>query len=574
MLSPRRLSVRPGRRAGLASLVAVCALIAAWLAAPGASAQANLLVNGDFATGSTAGWTCSSGDTVVTSPVSVGSTHALAGTPTNSDDAQCSQVVSVQPSSSYTLTGLVEGDYVFLGDSGTGTSDSDSWTPSASSWTELSTSFTTGSATTSVTVYIHGWYAQPVFYADALSLTGPAGSGGGGTALAAPAGLTVTGTTASSVSLSWTAPSGTVTGYDVFENGTQVATVGAPSDTVTGLTASTSYTFTVAAFNSAGSSPQSAPVSATTSASGGGGGGGTSGLPAHLLMGYWQDFTNGATPLTLAQVPASYNLVAVAFGDSDSTPGQVTFSVDSGLASALGGYTQQQFISDIRTLQARGQKVILSVGGQNGTIAVDDAASASNFASSVDSLIQEYGFNGVDIDLENGVNPGFMTSALEQLENDVGSSLIITLAPQTVDTQSTGDDYFQLALDIQPILTMINTQYYNSGTMNGCDGNVYAEATENFMTALACTELQGGLSPSQVGLGLPASPSATGSGYVSPAVINDALDCLAANQNCGSFIPPATWPGIRGVMTWSINWDASNGYNFADTVAPYLATLP
>ena len=46
---------------------------------------------------------------------------------------------------------------------------------------------------------------------------------------------------------------------------------------------------------------------------------------------------------------------------------------------------------------------------------------------------------------------------------------------------------------------MINTQYYNSGTMNGCDGNVYAEGTENFITALACTELEGGLSPSQVG---------------------------------------------------------------------------
>ena len=561
-------------RVRLISLLALPALAVLGLTAPAASAQANLLANGSFGTGNTAGWTCSSGDTVVTSPVYSGSSYALAGTPTSSDYARCSQVVSVQPDSSYTLTGWVEGDYVFLGDSGTGTSDTDNWTPSASSWTELSTSFTTGSATTSVTVYINGWYAEPTFYADDLSLTGPAGSGGGGggTAPAAPTGLTVTGTTSSSVSLSWTAPSGTVTGYDVFENGTQAASVGGTSDTVTGLKASTSYSFTVEAYNAAGSSPQSGAVSATTSASSGGGGG--SGLPAHLLMGYWQDFTNSATPLTLAQVPANYNLVAVAFGNSDSTPGQVTFSVDSGLASALGGYTQQQFISDIKTLQARGQKVILSVGGQNGTISVDDAASASNFASSVYSIIQQYGFNGVDIDLENGVNPTYMASALEQLESDVGSSLIITLAPQTVDTQSTGDDYFQLALDIQPILTMINTQYYNSGTMNGCDGNVYAEGTENFMTALACTELEGGLSPSQVGLGLPASSSAAGSGYVSPSVVNDALDCLAARQNCGSFVPPTTWPGIRGVMTWSINWDASNGYNFADTVAPHLSTLP
>src|SRR5579859_5889084 len=137
---------------------------------------------------------------------------------------------------------------------------------------------------------------------------------------------------------------------------------------------------------------------------------------------------------------------------------QVTFSLDSGLSSALGGYTQQQFISDIKTLQSRGQKVILSVGGQNGTTSV------SNFASSVSSIIAQYGFNGVDIDLENGVNPQFMASALEQLESDVGSSLIITLAPQTVDTQSTGNDYFQLALNIKSILTMINTQYYNSGS--------------------------------------------------------------------------------------------------------------
>jgi chitinase len=563
------------------SLLGVLTLTAAMAAimAPAASAQTNLLTNGSFA-GSTSGWTCSANDSVVTSPTYDGASDALAGSPTSSDDAQCSQVVSVQPSSSYTLAGWVEGDYVFLGDSGTGSSDTDAWTPSASTWTQLSTSFTTGSSTTSVTIYIHGWYSQPEFYADDLTLTGAAGSGGGGgsgtTAPAAPTGLTVTGTTSSSASLSWAAPSGTVSGYYVEENGSQAASVTGTTATITGLAASTTYSFTVIAYNSAGESPASSAVSATTSSSGssGGGGGSGGGLPAHILMGYWQDFANGATPLTLADVPTSYNLVAVAFGTATSTPGQVAFSLDPTLASDLGGYTQQQFVNDIATLHSRGQKVILSVGGANGTVSVDDAASASAFASSVYSLIQQYGFDGVDIDLENGVNPTYMASALEQLESDVGSSLIITLAPQTVDTQSTGDDYFELALDIKSILTMINTQYYNSGTMNGCDGNVYAEGTENFITALACTELEGGLSPSQVGIGLPASTSAAGSGYVSPSVVNDALDCLAARQNCGSFVPPQSWPAIRGVMTWSINWDASNGYNFADTVAPYLSTLP
>ena len=414
-LAPSSLLSRTKRRLPVRAIAALLVALAAGtgaagtVVAPAAWAAANLLVNGDFAAGSTSGWTCSAGDAVVTSPVYPGDSHALAGTPSGSDDAQCSQVVSVQPSSSYSLTGWVEGDYVFLGDSGTGTSDTSTWTPAAASWTQLSSSFTTGSATTSVTIYVHGWYGQPVFYADSLSLTGPAGSGGGGGGgtqpPAAPASLAVTGTTSSSVSLSWSAPSGTVTGYHVNENGSQVATVTGTSATITGLAASTAYTFTVSAYNSAGTSPQSGQVSATTSSSGGGGGGGGGSLPAHLLMGYWQDFTNGAKPLTLANVPSSYNLIAVAFGTATTTPGQVAFSLDPTLASTLGGYSQQQFISDIATLHSRGQKVILSVGGQNGTISVSDAASASSFASSVYSLIKQYGFDGVDIDLENGVNP-------------------------------------------------------------------------------------------------------------------------------------------------------------------------
>jgi chitinase len=293
------------------------------------------------------------------------------------------------------------------------------------------------------------------------------------------------------------------------------------------------------------------------------------------LTGYWQDFTNGATPLRLSDVNSNYDIIAVAFANADpSKPGGVTFSVDSGLSSALGGYTDAQFISDVATMHARGKKVIISVGGQNGTISVSDATSAANFANSVYGLITTYKFDGVDIDLENGINPTYMGSALQQLSSKVGSSLIITLAPQTIDMQSTGNGYFQLALNIKSILTIVNMQYYNSGTMLGCDGKVYAQGTEDFITALACIQLQGGLRADQVGLGLPASSSAAGGGYVSPSVVNAALDCLATGSNCGSFKPSTTYPTIRGAMDWSISWDASNGYNFANTVKPHLNALP
>jgi chitinase len=77
-----------------------------------------------------------------------------------------------------------------------------------------------------------------------------------------------------------------------------------------------------------------------------------------------------------------------------------------------------------------------------------------------------------------------------------------------------------------------------------------------------------------VGVGLPASPSAAGSGYVSPTVVNAALDCLTQGVNCGSYKPVAKYPSLRGAMGWSTNWDASNGNNFSNTVAPHLAGLP
>ncbi len=58
---------------------------------------------------------------------------------------------------------------MFVGDSGTGGSDTSNWTASAPGWQQLSTSFTTGASTTSVTIYVHGWYGEGTYYADDLS---------------------------------------------------------------------------------------------------------------------------------------------------------------------------------------------------------------------------------------------------------------------------------------------------------------------------------------------------------------------------------------------------------------------
>ncbi len=531
------------------------------------AADVNNAKNAGFENGLT-NWTCSANSGTTVSSPSHGGSAALKATPAGQDNARCTQAVAVQPNSTYTLSAWVQGGYSYLGVTGTGTTDVSTWTPDSGSWKQLTTTFTTGSATRSVNVYTHGWYGQAAYYADDLSVFGPDGGGGGDpapTIPGAPSGVTVSGRTSSSISLAWNTVSG-ATGYNVYRNGTKVTAVTGTSATVTGLAASTSYSFQVTATNSAGESPRSATVTGTTTATPTG-----PALPKHAVTGYWQNFNNGATVQKLSDVQAQYDIIAVAFADATGTPGAVTFNLDS---AGLGGYTVDQFKADVRAKQAAGKKVIISVGGERGTVSVNDSASATNFANSVYALMQEYGFDGVDIDLENGLNATYMTQALRSLSAKAGSSLILTMAPQTIDMQSTSNSYFQTALNVKDILTVVNMQYYNSGSMLGCDGKVYSQGSVDFLTALACIQLEGGLSPSQVGLGLPASTRGAGSGYVSPSVVNNALDCLAKGTNCGSFKPSRTYPDLRGAMTWSTNWDATAGNAWSNAVGPHVHALP
>ncbi|MEU4011237.1 glycoside hydrolase family 18 protein [Streptomyces pseudogriseolus] len=562
----------PGRggRPWAAALVSALALALPLAGAGQASAaDVNNAKNAGFESG-LSGWTCSANSgSVVSSPVHAGSA-ALKATPAGQDNARCSQTVAVRPNSTYRLTGWVQGGYAYLGVTGTGTTDVSTWTPDSSSWKQLSTSFSTGANTTSVTVYTHGWYGQQPYYVDDLSVLGPDGGGGGDpepTVPATPAGLTVSGTTATSATLTWNAVSG-ATGYTVYRDGTRVTAVTGTSATVTGLAAATSYSFQVAAANAAGESAKSAAVSVRTREDGGNEGGD---LPRHAVTGYWQNFNNGAAVQKISDVPNQYDIIAVAFADATGTPGAVTFNLDS---AGLGGYTVDQFKADVRAKQAAGKKVIISVGGERGTVAVNDSASATNFANSVYAVMQEYGFDGVDIDLENGLNATYMTQALRSLSAKAGPSMILTMAPQTIDMQSASNSYFRTALNVKDILTVVNMQYYNSGSMLGCDGKVYSQGSVDFLTALACIQLENGLDPSQVGIGVPASTRGAGSGYVAPSVVNAALDCLTRGTNCGSFKPSKTYPGLRGAMTWSTNWDATAGNAWSNAVGPHVHALP
>ncbi len=103
-----------------------------------------------------------------------------------------------------------------------------------------------------------------------------------------PSGLAVTGTTSSTISLSWTPSTDNVgvAGYDVYRGTQKVGSPTGASYTDTGLTAATAYSYTVRARDAAGNvSNASASVTGTTQSGGGGGNGCTA---TYRTTGNWQ----------------------------------------------------------------------------------------------------------------------------------------------------------------------------------------------------------------------------------------------------------------------------------------------
>ncbi|WP_406484994.1 chitinase [Streptomyces sp. NBC_01563] len=600
----------PARSTGVVAAFAAALLAAGGLTAlapSAAAADTDLARNGGFESGLD-GWSCTGNSGAAVSTPAHNGTSALKATPAGADNAKCSQQVAVQPDSTYTLSAWVQGSYVYLGAEGTGTTDVSTWTQSSADWKQLTTTFRTGPSTTRVTVYTHGWFGTPAYYADDLTLVGP---GGAPAELpAAPTGLRAGTVTASSVGLSWTGSSG-ATGYNVYRGDSKVLSVTGTSATVSGLAASTAYGFQVTATNSAGESAKSAPVQATTTAGGGGSGGG--GLPAHALVGYLHSsFANGSGYTRMADVPDSWDVIDLAFGEPTSvTSGDIRFSLCP-VTECPNVESVAEFKAAIKAKQAAGKKVLISIGGQNGQVQLATTAARDMFVSSVGKIIDEYGLDGLDIDFEGhslSLNTGDtdfrnpttpvvvnLISAVKSLKAKYGDKFVLTMAPETFFVQLGyqyygsgpwgGQDpragaYLPVIHALRDELTLLHVQDYNSGSIMGLDNQYHSMGGADFHIAMTDMLLTGfpvagdqnkvfpALRPDQVAIGLPASTQA-GNGHTSPAEVTKALNCLTKKTDCGSYTTHGTWPALRGLMTWSINWDRFNNGEFSKNFDAYF----
>ena len=282
-----------------------------------------------------------------------------------------------------------------------------------------------------------------------------------------------------------------------------------------------------------------------------------------IFTGYWQNWNTTGETMKLREVPSGYDIVALAFAytTSENTgTGTVTFTPDTSVTSV------SEIKSDIAILHSRGQKVVISVGGETGTVLVNSTTTVNNFVTSVKAIIDEYDLDGIDINIEktNGVNsenkPAYLATALRTLKNNYGSDFIITLAPETYyfKVDSTGSNpngfYYDLIISIKDIVTIVNQQLYNSGTMYGPDGGVYTQGTIDFAVALSINLIKAGLPASKVGLGIISYNS--NNGYMNPSDWVSAMNVLTTGTKLSSMSYNITQAyDIGGFMIWSINID-------------------
>ncbi|GAA2072052.1 glycosyl hydrolase family 18 protein [Actinomadura alba] len=250
---------------------------------------------------------------------------------------------------------------------------------------------------------------------------GSDGGGGDTQAPSTPGNLRSTGKSASSVSLAWNAATDNVgvTGYDVYQGATRTTSVTGTATTVSGLSASTAYTFTVRARDAAGNtSAASNAVSVTTDPGGGGGPGGNKVIGYFAQWGVYQrayhvkniDTSGSAAKLThinyaFGNVQNGQCTIGDSYADYDrayTAAESVDGVADTWDAGALRGSFNQ-----LRKLKQKHPhlKVIWSFGGWTWSGGFGQAAAnPAAFANSCYNLVEDPRwadvFDGIDIDWE------------------------------------------------------------------------------------------------------------------------------------------------------------------------------
>ncbi|MGR5134938.1 immunoglobulin-like domain-containing protein [Vibrio jasicida] len=291
-----------------------------------------------------------------------------------------------------------------------------------------------------------------------------------------------------------------------------------------------------------------------------------------VVVGYWHNWCDGAgykggnAPcVTLDEVDPMYNVVNVSFMKVFNTSeGRIpTFKLDPNI-----GLSEQQFIDQIGALNQQGRAVLIALGGADAHVELKTGDEQA-FAQEIIRLTDKFGFDGLDIDLEQSAvtasdNQTVIPAALRLVKEHYqqqGKNFLITMAPE-FPYLTEGGKYVPYITGLEGYYDWINPQFYNQGGDGiWVEGVGWIAQNNDALKQEFIYYISDSLSNGTRGFhkiphdklvfGIPSNIDAAATGFVQdPKDLYDAFDQLKAQGQA-----------LRGVMTWSVNWDMGTDKN-------------
>ena len=262
-------------------------------------------------------------------------------------------------------------------------------------------------------------------------------------------------------------------------------------------------------------------------------------------------------------------------------------------------------------LHGRGKKVLISLGGGGEVVTLNTPQDVQSFLDSVTAIVEKYGFDGVDLDIETPSivlaegdkdfrHPSTtsvlnLIAAMHRLRAHFGDKFMIAEVPEAAQAQAgfvayggQFGSFLPVIYGTRDILSFVDAQDYNTPPLEGLDGNYYSPGTADYHVALSEMLLDGfpvggdsktvfpPLAPGKVAIGLPATPTSARN-YTGPAAIEDALGYLIDGKPYSDGVyrlrHASGYPTFLGAMFWAINEDRRNNFQMSNAIGPFLHNL-
>jgi chitinase len=199
-----------------------------------------------------------------------------------------------------------------------------------------------------------------------------------------------------------------------------------------------------------------------------------------------------------------------------------------------------QMWKDVATLQSKGVRVEVMLGGAGGDSYANLHRNFTKFYGLLKTTLTTYHLNGIDLDIEESFSLADTEKLIRQLHKDFGSKFVIAMAPVASDLSggsnfSGGFSYSTLDKQVGADINWYNAQFYCGW------GDLSSTASYDAVVA-------NGFSAARVVGGTVTNPANCG-GYVDPTTLAGTLKALVTK-----------YPTFSGVAGWEyFNSVAVNG---------------